>query len=71
MLEIALHTAYLVALVTGWLGTRQQLLLALAAYSTYVVNALQFFLKLRAARRQGAAAPPPMLDTPGSLATSK
>ena len=50
MLVIALHTAYLVALFTGWLGTRGQLLLALLAFATYVVNATQFILKLRAAR---------------------
>jgi 3-vinyl bacteriochlorophyllide hydratase len=50
MLVIALHTAYLGALLTGWLGVRGQLLLALAAFATYVVNATQFILKLRAAR---------------------
>ncbi len=50
MLVIALHTAYLVALFTGWLGMRGQLLLALAAFATYVVNATQFILKLRSAR---------------------
>ncbi len=50
MLVIALHTAYLGALFTGWLGHRGQLLLALAAFATYVVNATQFILKLRAAR---------------------
>lgn len=50
MLVIALHTAYLGALFTGWLDTRSQLLLALAAFATYVVNATQFLLKLRAAR---------------------
>ena len=71
MLVIALHTAYLVALVTGWLGTREQLLLALAAYFTYVVNALQFFLKLRAARRQGSRGPAAMLDAATPLATGK
>ena len=71
MLVIALHTAYLVALVTGWLGTREQLLLALAAYFTYVVNALQFFLKLRAARRQGSSGPAAMLDAATPLATGK
>ena len=48
---IALHTAYLVALATGWLDTGGQLALALAAYATYVVNAGQFLLKVRAARR--------------------
>ncbi len=50
MLVIALHTAYLGALFTGWLGTRAQLFLALAAFGTYVINAGQFILKLRAAR---------------------
>lgn len=50
MLVIALHTAYLGALFTGALGTRGQLLLALAAFATYLVNATQFILKLRAAR---------------------
>jgi len=50
MLVLALHTAYLVALFTDSLGVRGQLFLALAAYATYVVNAGQFVLKLRAAR---------------------
>jgi 3-vinyl bacteriochlorophyllide hydratase len=50
MLVIGLHTAYLAALFTGSLGGRGQLLLALAAFATYVVNATQFLLKLRAAR---------------------
>jgi len=50
MLVLALHTAYLVALFTGALGPRGQMLLALAAYATYVINAAQFILKLRAAR---------------------
>jgi 3-vinyl bacteriochlorophyllide hydratase len=53
---IALHTAYLVALFGGWLEPRALLLLALAAYAAYVINAAQFILKLRAARLQGAAA---------------
>ncbi len=52
MLVLALHTAYLAALFTGWLDARGQLLLALAAFATYVVNATQFILKLRAARLQ-------------------
>jgi 3-vinyl bacteriochlorophyllide hydratase len=51
MLVLALHTAYLGALATGWLSPRGQMLLALAAYAAYVVNATQFVLKLRAARR--------------------
>ncbi len=56
MLVLALHTAYLAALILGWCDARQQLLLALAAYASYAVNATQFLLKLRAARRQSSAA---------------
>ncbi len=48
---IALHTAYLYGLVTGW-PPRTLMLLALVAYATYAVNAVQFILKLRAARLQ-------------------
>ena len=50
MLVIALHTAYVYALLTGALATNAQLLLALAAFAAYVINAIQFVLKLRAAR---------------------
>lgn len=53
MLVLALHTAYLIALFTGALDTRGQMLLALAAYAAYVINATQFLLKLRAARLEG------------------
>jgi 3-vinyl bacteriochlorophyllide hydratase len=56
MLVLALHTAYLVALFTGWLDVRGQMLLALAAYAAYAINATQFLLKLRAARLQQARA---------------
>ena len=49
---IALHTAYLVALVFGFLQPQEKLLLALVAYGTYLVNAAQFLLKLRTARRE-------------------
>lgn len=51
MLVLALHTAYLVALAVG-AAVETQMVLALAAYATYVINATQFVLKLRAARRQ-------------------
>ena len=54
MLVLALHTAYLVAVFTGALSATQQMLLALAAYAAYVINAGQFLLKLRAARLQAA-----------------
>jgi 3-vinyl bacteriochlorophyllide hydratase len=50
MVVIALHTAYLVSLFINWLTPSEQMWLALAAYATYVVNAAQFILKLRAAR---------------------
>ncbi len=50
MLVLALHTAYLVALFTDALAARPLMVLALAAYATYVINATQFILKLRAAR---------------------
>jgi 3-vinyl bacteriochlorophyllide hydratase len=50
-LVLALHTAYLVALIAGYGSAQQQMLLALAAYATYAINATQFLLKLRAARR--------------------
>jgi 3-vinyl bacteriochlorophyllide hydratase len=49
---IALHLAYLAALVTGALGATGEMWLALAAYATYAVNAAQFILKLRSARLQ-------------------
>ncbi len=52
MVVIGLHTAYLAALLTDYLPTHELMLLALAAYATYVVNAAQFLMKLRAARRE-------------------
>lgn len=57
MLVLALHTAYLVALLFGLLSVRGQMWLALAAYATYVINATQFLLKLRAARLEQARQP--------------
>jgi 3-vinyl bacteriochlorophyllide hydratase len=54
MLVLALHTAYLVALFTDALGARGQMLLALAAYATYLINAAQFIWKLRMARLDAA-----------------
>ena len=58
MLVLALHTAYLYAVFTGWLGVEGQMWLALAACATYVVNAAQFVWKLRMARLQGAPSSP-------------
>jgi 3-vinyl bacteriochlorophyllide hydratase len=55
MLVLALHSAYLVALATGALSPRELMLLALAAYVTYAINAAQFIWKLRMARLDEAA----------------
>ena len=55
MLVLALHSACLAAMFGGWLDARGQMALALAAYASYVVNAAQFVLKLRAARLQDPA----------------
>ena len=52
MVVLALHTLYIAALFTGALSTHALMLLALAAYAAYVVNAAQFIIKLRAARKQ-------------------
>jgi 3-vinyl bacteriochlorophyllide hydratase len=54
MLVLALHTAYVAALFSDALGPRGQMLLALAAYASYAINAGQFLLKLRAARLDAA-----------------
>jgi 3-vinyl bacteriochlorophyllide hydratase len=61
---IALHTYYLYALLTGVLDTRQQMYVALAAYLIYVVNAIQFVLKLRAARLGAATLDAAALKAP-------
>lgn len=53
---IAMHTLYLAGLVTGALGPRTLMDVALAAYALYALNATQFVLKLRAARLDDAAA---------------
>jgi 3-vinyl bacteriochlorophyllide hydratase len=47
---LALHTAYLVGWFGGAMSTRSLMWLALAAYASYLINAAQFLLKLRAAR---------------------
>ena len=48
---IALHLAYVWALAAGR-PADLQMMLALAAYAAYVVNAAQFLLKLRRARQE-------------------
>jgi 3-vinyl bacteriochlorophyllide hydratase len=66
MLVLALHSAYLVALIGGLGSERGRMLLALSAYATYAINATQFLLKLRAARLQMAPSTTPRLA--GALA---
>ena len=51
---IALHTLYLVALLTDALTPMGLMILALTAYATYAVNAAQFLRKLRMARHDAA-----------------
>ena len=58
MFVLALHTAYLGTLIFSWGTPRQQMLLALAAYATYAVNAAQFVWKLRMARLQSSQLSP-------------
>lgn len=53
---IALHSAYIWALYTGALAPTDLMILALAAYAAYVINAGQFLLKLRAGRLQAEGA---------------
>jgi 3-vinyl bacteriochlorophyllide hydratase len=62
ILVLALHTAYIFALIFDALGARGQMFLALAAYASYVVNATQFLLKLRAARRSENSIPTGALE---------
>jgi 3-vinyl bacteriochlorophyllide hydratase len=47
---IALHSLYLYGLLTGTMTPETLMVVALLAYATYVINAVQFILKLRAAR---------------------
>ncbi len=56
MLVIALHTAYLLALIDGWGSVHDRMILALAAYASYSINATQFLLKLRKARLEAPRA---------------
>ena len=55
ILVLSLQTAYLAALLLGWGSPRQQMMIAIAAYAAYAINASQFLLKLRAARLEGGS----------------
>lgn len=56
-LVLALHTLYIGALLAGGLDVYHLSLIALAAYSAYLINAAQFLMKLRLARRDAASWP--------------
>jgi 3-vinyl bacteriochlorophyllide hydratase len=55
MLVLGLQTGYLTALILGWGSPRQQMMISVAAYTAYVINASQFLWKLRMARLEGGA----------------
>ena len=69
MFVLALHTAYLGALLFGSLHARYQMYIALLAYAAYLLNATQFLLKLRSARLEDAGrsrvGAPPGRQSPG------
>lgn len=49
---IALHLLYVAGLFYSWFSPQGLMAIALVAYAAYIVNAVQFILKLRAARLQ-------------------
>lgn len=57
MLVLALHTLYLVMLLGGIGTLEERMMVALAGYGAYVINAGQFLWKLRMARLEGVRAP--------------
>ena len=70
MLVMALHTAYVVMWLAGWGTPTEQMWVALAAYASYVVNALQFLLKFQAAKQTASSdadAPHAVLGAQGAL----
>ena len=52
---IALHSLYIYGLFWGGMAPMTLMVIALAAYAAYVINAGQFIWKLRMARRQSEA----------------
>lgn len=47
---IALHTVYLLMWLSGSGSPQEQMVVALAAYVAYLINAIQFLLKFQQAR---------------------
>ena len=54
MVVMFLHTAYVVMWLAGWGTPVEQMWMALAAYASYAVNALQFLLKFQAVKKTSA-----------------
>ena len=54
---IALHTLYIWGLLVGNWQADQLMVVALAAYAAYIINAGQFLRKLKLARRETAVTP--------------
>lgn len=69
MLVMALHTTYVWVWWQGQWSATDQLLLALAAYGTYAVNAFQYIRKLRMARLQKHPSSTAMPDTGAQVST--
>ena len=70
MVVMALHTAYVVMWLANWGTPTEQMWVALAAYASYVVNALQFLLKFQAAKQTSTAevhSRPRVLGSAGAL----
>ena len=59
---IALHTLYVAAVLFGWFDLRVQLWIAVAAYVAYVINAAQFLIKFRMARKSAPVANPVLAE---------
>ncbi len=62
MLVMALHTLYLASFALGWFAPETQIAIALAAYASYLVNAAQFLIKFRMARRERPAPSPALME---------
>jgi 3-vinyl bacteriochlorophyllide hydratase len=57
LLVIGLHTLYVAALISGDASVRTLMMIALAAYAAYLINAGQFMMKMRTARREQRISP--------------
>ena len=66
---MALHTAYVWVWWQGTWSPTDQLLLALAAYGSYAINAAQYIRKLRMARLQKQPSPTSLPDTGAQAST--